>query len=98
MPTKISRRRFMRDASVGAVAAGAVATGGASLLAPAAGAATTHAAAHTATTHGSEVRDGSGLIAHVTDARKGEISILVGEREIRYTNRDMAQQLLRAAK
>ncbi len=90
MPENISRRRFIRRASVSAAAVGAVAAGGTSLL----GAAGT---ADAAPAPEGPVLEGSGVIAHVVDAKKGEISILFGTREVTYTNRDMAQQLLRAA-
>jgi hypothetical protein len=93
MPDNISRRKFMRNASVSAAAAGAVAAGGLGLFA---GGGTADAAARPAS-DAPEV-EGSGVIAHVVDAKKGEIAILVGTREIKYTNRAMAQQLMRAAK
>ena len=94
MPDIISRRRFLRHASLGTAVVGAVAAGGASVFGAAG---TASAASASPSSPDAPVLDGSGVIAHVTDARKGEISILVGTREIKYTNRDMAQQLLKAA-
>ena len=94
MSDDISRRRLIRHASMGAAAAGVAAAGGLSVFS-AAGAA--DAASRPQSSDG-PVLDGSGVIAHVVDARTGEISILAGTREIKYINREMAQQLLRAAR
>ena len=69
---ELSRRRFMHRASVGAVAAGALTVGGLS--------------AFTLENRESEAEasgpllEGSGVIAHVLDAKAGTISILVGTR------------------
>ncbi len=99
MPDNISRRRFLRQASVGTIAAGAVTVGGIDLLGGTASAAPVASPHHpeTASSPDTSVLEESGIVAHVTDAETGRISILVGTREISYTNRDMAQQLLRAA-
>ena len=35
-------------------------------------------------------------MAHVVDAKAGKISIFVGTKHIAYTNRDLAQELLKA--
>jgi len=86
MSDKISRRLFFRHASAGAAAAGALAVGGMGVFTAAEGISS------------GPLLEGSGLIAHVVDAKKGTISILVGTRAITYTNRDMAQQLMRAAR
>ena len=98
MPEDIGRRGFVQRASVGAVAVGAVAAGGARLLggAGAAGRSAVRAAPD-ASGPGAAPLEGSGVIAQVVDARKGLISILVGSREVKYTDREMAQRLLRAA-
>lgn len=87
MGVDISRRRFFRHASTGAVAAGVLAIGGTGTLA---------AVKQSEGTSDGPLLEGSDVIAHVLDAKKGTISILVGTRSITYTNRDMAQQLLRA--
>jgi hypothetical protein len=80
---------------VGAAAVGALAAGGTGLL-------SAGSSALAATPRSSEAQepiiDGSDVIAHVVDARRGKISILVGEREITYTNRRLAQELMRAAR
>ncbi len=91
MADSVTRRRFLGRASKAAVAAGAVAAGGAIL-----GATGSAEAASLAARPGTPVLEGSGVIAHVIDARKGELSIFVGTREIRVTDRALAQQLLRA--
>jgi hypothetical protein len=41
--------------------------------------------------------DGSGIVAHVVDARSGTIAIYVGTKQIHYTNQALAQALLKAA-
>ncbi|MDQ6949959.1 MAG: hypothetical protein M3256_27870 [Actinomycetota bacterium] len=102
IPLTLTRRRFLGHASVGAAAAGALAAGGASVFSSAAGAdaasrlATPDRAGRPSAPDG-PLQEGSGVIAHVVDAKTGQISLLVGTREIAYTNREMAQQLLRAA-
>jgi len=94
MPEDFDRRNFIRRASMGAAAVGALTVAGGSVLGDVASAvAATPKAAST-----SELLDGSDVIAHVVNARTGEISILVGTREIQYRNRDLAQQLIRATK
>ncbi len=91
----ITRRRFLRKASVGAAAAGAVAVGGTGVFT----ALTSAEAASPPLLASSDTPgvEGSGVIAHVDDAKAGRISIYVGTRKIEYTNRDLAQQLYRAA-
>jgi hypothetical protein len=37
------------------------------------------------------------LVAQVTDVEKGEITILVGDQEFHYQNKDLVSQLLKAA-
>jgi hypothetical protein len=91
----ISRRIFLRNASLGAAAVGVAAAGGANLLTGPAGAAI--APVKEAHSDG-PVLDGSGVVAHVVDARSGKISLFVGTKQISYVNRDLAQQLLKAAK
>jgi hypothetical protein len=78
---------------MGAAVAGAVATGGVGFLSSSGAAAATRSSSED--TFDGPVLDGSDVIAHVVDAKTGEISILVGTREIKYTNLDMAQQLVR---
>jgi hypothetical protein len=92
----ISRRHFLRNASIGAAATGVAAAGGLSLLTGVSGA---DAATPSKTTSpDGPVLEGSGVVAHVVDAKKGKISIFVGTRHIDYTNQALAQELLKATK
>jgi hypothetical protein len=82
-----SRRTFLVAAGVGAAAVG-VAT-----VSPAAAAA--------ATTKGSStpaaLPPGEPLVAYVSDAATGELTLLVGEREILIRDRDLVARLTHAA-
>jgi hypothetical protein len=91
----ISRRHFLRNASIGAAATSVVAAGGLGLLTGVndAGAATPAGA----TTPDAPILEGSGVVAHVVDAKKGKISLFVGTKHIDYTNQALAQELLKAA-
>ena len=40
--------------------------------------------------------EGSGVVAHVVDAKAGTISIFVGTKQIDYTNQALAQELVKA--
>jgi hypothetical protein len=91
----ISRRRFLRTASIGAAATGVVAAGGMSLLAGTSGAAEVP---NTSTSPDAPVLDGSDIVAHVVDARAGQISLFVGTKHISYTNQALAQALLNATR
>ena len=95
MPS-ISRRHFLRNASIGAAATGVVAAGGLNLLTGVTSAdATTPPSANTPD---GPVLEGSGVVAHVVDAKAGKISLFVGTKHIDYTNQALAQELLKAAK
>jgi hypothetical protein len=91
----ISRRHFLRNASIGAAATGVAAAGGLSLLAGASAADAT--TPPKATSPDAPILEGSGVVAHVVDAKKGEISLFVGTKHIAYTNQALAQELLKAA-
>ena len=95
MPS-ISRRHFLRNASIGAAATGVVAAGGLNLLTgvPSADATTPTGAP----APDGPVLEGSGVIAHVVDAKAGKISLFVGTQHIDYTNQALAQALLKATK
>jgi hypothetical protein len=93
VPEDFDRRNFMRRASMGAAAVGALSVAGGSILG---GAASADAATPPAAAPEGPVLDGSDVIAQVVDARAGVISILVGTREIKYVDRDLAQKLMRA--
>jgi hypothetical protein len=92
----ISRRRFLRNASIGAAATGVAAAGGLSLLTGVSGA--DAATPPKATSPEGPVLDGSGVVAHVVDAKSGKISLFVGTKHIDYTNQALAQELLKATK
>lgn len=95
MTDNLDRRHFIRRTSMGAAAVGALAvTGGGVFAAPSAATAAVPAAEPPP----EPVLDGSDIVAHVIDARSGQISILVGTREVNYVNRDLAQQLIRATR
>jgi hypothetical protein len=91
----ISRRLFLTRTAIGAAAAGVAVVAPSQL----AGAATmmkpTAPKVDAVPTTSYELTEP--VVARVVDAKRGLISILVGEREIEYTNHGMAQQLLIAA-
>jgi hypothetical protein len=95
MPS-ISRRHFLRNASIGAAATGVAAAGGLNLLTGVTGADAATTPATNAPT--GPVLEGSGVVAHVVDAKAGKISLFVGTKHINYTNQALAQELLKAAK
>jgi hypothetical protein len=84
----------MRRTSMGAAAAGALTVVGGSVFGDVASA---NAAAPKVAEKHHDVIEGSNVIAHVVNARTGEISILAGTKEIKYVNRELAQQIMRAA-
>jgi hypothetical protein len=90
----ISRRHFLRNASIGAAATGVAAAGGLNFLTGVSGADTPPKTTPPET----PLVDGSGVVAHVVDARSGKISIYVGTKHISYTNQALAQELLKASK
>jgi hypothetical protein len=95
MPS-ISRRHFLRNASIGAAATGVAAAGGLNLLT---GVSSADAATPSKTpAPAGPILDGSGVVAHVVDAKTGKISLFVGTKHINYTNQALAQELLKAAK
>ena len=91
----LSRRHFLRNASIGAAATGVVAAGGLGLLT---GVGDAEAATPAASTTDTPALEGSGVVAHVVDAKKGKISLFVGTKHIDYTNQALAQELLKATK
>jgi hypothetical protein len=90
----ISRRRFLRNASIGAAATGVAAAGGLGLLTGVSGADV--APLKPADAVDTPIIDGSGVVAHVVDARSGQISLFVGTQQINYTNQALAQALVKA--
>jgi hypothetical protein len=92
----ISRRHFLRNASIGAAATGVAAAGGLNLLT---GVSSADAATPSKTAAATgPVLEGSGVVAHVIDAKAGKISLFVGTKHIEYTNQALAQELLKATR
>jgi len=79
-----TRRGFIIMAGAGAAAVGAVA-------------AASDAGAAPAIVKASEVTADGPLVAYVRDVRKGEVSVLVGEREVVIHDPAMVAKLVRAA-
>jgi hypothetical protein len=90
----VSRRQFLRNASIGAAAAGVLAVGGPGVFnaLESSGSASTASPAIPET-----LLDGSDVFARVVDAKAGKITIFVGTRAVDYTDQALAQKLLRAA-
>ena len=93
MAASVSRRAFLTKASVGVaggLAAGVAATSGLSLASvlAAAPASSEKAAGPDLTPLGRDV------VAHLRDASSGEISLLVGKREIVYHDPELAGRIL----
>lgn len=92
---QVSRRQFLRNASLGAAATGVLAAYGTDLVRGAGSAGGRPLASPNE--QPAATSDGSDVFAHVVDAKTGQMSLFIGTREISYTNRDLAQQILRAA-
>jgi hypothetical protein len=82
-----TRRGFLIMAGAGAAAAGVAA------IAPAAGQATP-----TITRLGGAAPASSPLVAYVRDARKGDVSVMVGEREVVVHDPELVARLTRAGR
>jgi hypothetical protein len=97
--TRFGRRAFLRTGTLGVVGAGVV--GGLPGLSGLLGGASADAPAVTGAAAGAEtvapVLDAP-LVAHVTDATAGDVSIYVGEREVTLRDPTLVQHLLRAAR
>jgi hypothetical protein len=100
----ITRRTVLRSGSIGAAAAGLLAAvpglsgliGGASSAAPELSGAASGEAAGVAAADTSAVT--GPIVAHITDAATGDISLYVGEREIPYRDPALVAHLLHAAR
>jgi hypothetical protein len=91
----VTRRVFLRNASLGAAAAGVLAAGGVGLVD-----AVTSASASPLQEDSSVATpdlEGSDIFAHVANAKTGEITLFYGTKSVSYTDPRLAQQLLRAA-
>jgi anaerobic selenocysteine-containing dehydrogenase len=90
---KLSRRDFLQKSSIGAVAGAAMIGALASEVQPAA--AVTRVAMSAA---GSETAVSSDpLVAYVRDGRRGEVAIMVGDREVVRRDPELVRRLLHAA-
>ncbi len=89
---KVTRNLFLKQASAGAVTVGALAA------LPGMTSAAHAAPKSVPAEDGSPVSHRGPLVAHVKDAASGEISFLVGTREIKVHNPELVRQLVKAAR
>ncbi len=89
----VSRRDFLRTASLGAAATGIVAVGGGKLL----DASLTSGSSKSAAASTEPTVEASDIFAHISDASSGRMTIFVGDKAVSYTDRNLAQILARAA-
>jgi hypothetical protein len=47
---------------------------------------------------GAQALDSDPVVAYVSDPRRGEISLMIGEREVSVRDRNLAAQIVRAAR
>jgi hypothetical protein len=87
----INRRTFFKQAGVVAATAGAVAVVPGSIAPTAAGAATRPLSEQ-------EAARSAPIVAHVTDAKTGGITLYVGTREVKIHDREVAARIVRAAR
>jgi hypothetical protein len=91
----LSRRRFLTGTALG-VAAGAAAASG---LGAAAAVPQLLASAGRATTDAPDLTPlGTDVVAHLRDASTGEVSLMVGDRELVYRDAQLAGRLLKGAR
>lgn len=89
---ELDRRTVLRGAGIGAAAVAAMA------VAPNAAFAATSEG--TGAAHGADNAPDaatSTLVVHVRDSRRGELTVMAGEREVRVVDRALAQRLARLA-
>ena len=89
---RVSRRTFLRQASMGA-AVGVATTVPSFLRRSDKGKASSEIAAAPA---GHVTQEGP-LVAHIDDVNTGEISVMVGTRQVTYRNHEIARRLLSSA-
>jgi hypothetical protein len=92
----VSRRQFLRNASLGVAAAGVLAVGGPSILNAVE---STTGVVPSALPSNEETTslEGSDVFARVVDAKAGHIKIYAGTKAVDYTDQALAQQLLKAS-
>jgi hypothetical protein len=87
----VTRRSFLIKGSAGAVGAAGLAAGGIAL--------SSAAAADEPALRPDEAADVPGpVLVDIKDAATGEVEILVGEREVSFTDRALVAKVLRAAR
>ena len=92
----LSRRRFLTGTALG-VAAGAAAVSG--LGAAAAVPQLLAGASHAATPEAADLTPvGTDVVAHLRNASTGEVSLMVGDRELVYRDAQLAARLLKGAR
>jgi hypothetical protein len=90
---EVSRRQFLRNASVGAAAAGLVVVAGPRIIN---GIESPGGISPSLIAAEEGVVDGADVFARIVDARAGHIRLFVGTKAVDYTNPALAQELLRA--
>jgi hypothetical protein len=85
---KMTRRGFIKDATAGAAAVGAIA------VVP--GMAAVHAAPKDWAAHASGAQVEGPLVAHVRNFKTGEVAVLVGTREVIIHDHALVSRLVRA--
>jgi Ubiquitinol-cytochrome C reductase Fe-S subunit TAT signal len=93
----ITRRHFLRNASLGAAAVGAAAVVGPAAFSSATASGEAKHQAGSQVVQPAAAPQGPAMVAEIVDASTGSIAIYVGTRKVNYVNRDIAQQLLKAA-
>jgi hypothetical protein len=90
----VTRRSFLIKGSAGAVGAAGLAAGGGLALSSAAAAETKEPELRP-----DEAADAPGtVLVEIKDAATGEVEILVGEREVSFTDKALVAKVLRAAR
>jgi len=90
----VTRRSFLIKGSAGAAGAAGLAAGGFTLASAAAAADTAEPALRA-----DEAADVTGpVLVEIKDAATGEVEILVGEREVSFTDKALVAKVLRAAR
>jgi len=91
----VSRRNFFKQAGSVAAVAGALAVAPIGLSSASA---SPRALDEPELTASEDLREGDHLVAHVLNARTGEISLYIGTREVRFRDRKVAARLVRATR
>ena len=99
MPEPMSRRGFLTKTSVAAAAGVAATVAASSGLVSVQGLLAATPATPAAPADDSDVTAvGHDVVAHVHNASTGEVSVMVGEHEVVYTDRALVARLLKAAR